>query len=302
MNAPTYISFDEFDDPAPLLPPDKDAEEQGPIDNTKNVLHVDVGIGSYIGRFPNLSNEQYHAAAGISSTALKYLEESPHHFENRHLFKFESDNLDFGTLIHTAVLEPENLNETFVVSPSFDKRTKKGKEDHAQFHAENDHKIIVTDEQMDSALTIAEIMKTVYGGILTGGEAESSFFVDDDGLLLKCRPDYYRSDLGIVFDLKSAADSSEFGMRKAITNYRYDRSAAFYLKVLQLSGYQAERFMFLFVEKSAPYMPRLREISAEALNNASIEIETMLNSYRHYKLTGKANFFKLIEPFASVGA
>jgi len=124
------------------------------------------------------------------------------------------------------------------------------------------------------------------------GVAESSHFVDDDGLILKCRPDYYIESAGVVVDIKTIADCSEFNIRKAITNYKYHWSAAWYLRVLSLLGKPAKKFVFVFIDKQAPHMVRIRELTPESLELAYLEIDQMLASYRHYLATGQANVVK----------
>jgi hypothetical protein len=239
-----------------------------------------------------MNNAEYHAADGISSSNLKLLAESPVHLKNKHLFKFSSTACDFGSLVHALILEPETVDDEFVVMPQFDARTKDGKAAKAEFEARSGSKIIVSADDMDKAETMAQNAVIIAGGLLMNGVAESSHFVDDDGLILKCRPDYYIESAGVVVDIKTIADCSEFNIRKAITNYKYHWSAAWYLRVLSLLGKPAKKFVFVFIDKQAPHMVRIRELTPESLELAYLEIDQMLASYRHYLATGQANVVK----------
>ena len=72
------------------------------------------------GVYHGVSNEDYHAAPGISSSQLKLFLESPKHFEARYItghmpFK-TSKAMERGTLVHMAVLEPELFNQTYTYS------------------------------------------------------------------------------------------------------------------------------------------------------------------------------------------
>lgn len=73
------------------------------------------------GRYPDIPNETYHASNGISSTMLKDARISLMYYQRRHITKViqreRSEALDFGSLFHTLVLEPEKLNAEFSLPP-----------------------------------------------------------------------------------------------------------------------------------------------------------------------------------------
>jgi len=73
------------------------------------------------GRYEGLPNEVYHSANGISSTQVKDARVSLMFYHGRHVTKTirreSSDALTFGSLAHTMALEPEKLEEEFVVFP-----------------------------------------------------------------------------------------------------------------------------------------------------------------------------------------
>ncbi len=73
------------------------------------------------GRYPDIPNETYHASNGISSTMLKDARISLMYYQRRHITKViqreRSEELDFGSLFHTLVLEPEKLDAEFSLPP-----------------------------------------------------------------------------------------------------------------------------------------------------------------------------------------
>ncbi len=73
------------------------------------------------GRYPDIPNETYHASNGISSTMLKDARISLMYYQRRHITKViqreHSEALDFGSLFHTLVLEPEKLDAEFSLPP-----------------------------------------------------------------------------------------------------------------------------------------------------------------------------------------
>lgn len=72
-------------------------------------------------RYPDIPNETYHASNGISSTMLKDARISLMYYQRRHITKViqreRSEALDFGSLFHTLVLEPEKLDAEFSLPP-----------------------------------------------------------------------------------------------------------------------------------------------------------------------------------------
>ncbi|MEY0240185.1 DNA breaking-rejoining protein [Providencia rettgeri] len=73
------------------------------------------------GRYTDISNDDYHSSNGISSTMLKDARISLMYYERRHISKViqreRSEALDFGSLFHILVLEPEKVEDEFSLPP-----------------------------------------------------------------------------------------------------------------------------------------------------------------------------------------
>jgi exodeoxyribonuclease VIII len=155
--------------------------------------------------FNAMTNEEYHAGPGISSSKLHLLDESERHLEMAKLFNLESDSMDFGTLVHTLVVEPEKEND-YAVMPKIDGRTTAGKSEKLDWIEDNEGKIIIDEADYNRASRMAGNVLAIAGGLVTLGVKEQSYFVEEDGLLLKCRPDNYIEQHGIVVDLRYIAN------------------------------------------------------------------------------------------------
>lgn len=245
-----------------------------------------------------MTNEDYHAAPGISSSQLKLLEESPLHLHHAHLFKFEqNESMAFGTLVHSMTLEPDTIDDVYIVKPNVDGRTKDGRDALALFEARAFSKTPVSDSDYRKAMAMAKNTQAIAGGLLIGNP-EHSFFVEENGLTLKCRPDLFNPETGLVIDLKTTSDITETGLRKSMSAYRYDRQAAFYLKVLRLAGHHPRQFIFIFVSSTAPYLVKVRELSPGVLERADYEIEMLMESYTDYLASpDEPNLIKTIALF-----
>jgi len=125
----------------------------------------------------------------------------------------------------------------------------------------------VTSSDMRMALAMARaVNRHPYAGeLLAEGKAEQSFWWDDldTEMRCKCRPDWLRSD-GVIVDLKTTTDASPQGFAKSIANFRYNVQAAHYL-----NGIKAHRFVFIAVEKEAPYAVAVYELDDNALGEGA---------------------------------
>ncbi|ADV46453.1 PD-(D/E)XK nuclease-like domain-containing protein [Nitratifractor salsuginis] len=247
-----------------------------------------------------MTNAEYHAAEGISASDFRLLEKSPLHYEHKELFKLEGPQFNLGTLVHKMVLEPDTLGDEFVKEDfegcELNKNSKAYKEANALFLEECQGKTVVPVNVWEQAEAMARNVMAIAGGLLQGGKAEQSIFADDKlyEVRRKCRPDYYRPDLGIVIDLKTTADGSERGFAKSLYQYRYHRQAAWYLDTMQMAGHNAETFIFITVETSKPYMVDIWEIEPLSIEAGRENYNTLLAQYHNYKTKGVANIVKPI--------
>jgi hypothetical protein len=229
------------------------------------------------GIYENMSNNEYHAAPGISATGLKLFARSPLHYWAAYLDpnrepREETPALRLGTAIHTAVLEPERFTEEYVTVPADAPRRPTS----AQLNAKNPSDDTVAAIEWWKAFDEANAAKTVISAddfstcdaisqrlrahpaaqvLFKSGVAEQSFFWTDadTGVVCKCRPDWLILGTAIV-DLKSTTDASATGFSRAVYNYEYHLQAAWYLDGIRSCVTDApSAFIFAAFEKDAPH-------------------------------------------------
>ena len=216
----------------------------------------------------DLTNKEYHAHPAISSSDVKAVHtKSLAHWKGK--IRKETSAFALGSAVHALVLEPE---KKLVRRGPEDRRGDKWK--NAQLKADLDNVILLTEGDFDLAARIADATKAhpvveQYLGDPTF-VAEASFFgIDPEtGVEIKCRPDGYLPDYGIVFDLKTTTDASPDGFPRELRKYAYDVQAAFYLRALRAAGYKAETFMFIAVEKEAPFAVGVHALTDRYLDHA----------------------------------
>lgn len=122
------------------------------------------------------SNAEYHASDPLSKSRLWEMRKSPEWFRFCETTpKQQTQAMVVGSLIHTVVLEPEKLDDEYIISPAFDARTKAGRADREKFYLENSSKTIVCADDFELAKKIAELIcANKSANYLLRGEVEQS--------------------------------------------------------------------------------------------------------------------------------
>ena len=213
-----------------------------------------------------ISNDLYHAdKSSISASGLKHLLKSPAHFKYEWMKspKDKTPAQRMGELFHAAILEPERFRENMVIQPDFNRRTNAGKAAEADFLSKLPETAIVVSE--DDYHWLCGAIESVYShpiarGALRGGERELTGVFRDPETGLKCRirPDLIIRDKNIILDVKTCQDASQRAVERVIWQYAYDLQAAFYLHGSQIIEQKVyDTYLWLFVEKTAPYVTTL---------------------------------------------
>jgi len=224
----------------------------------------------------DMSSADYHAHPAVSKSVLDKLARSPLHC--RAYLDGERTEptpaMLLGTAVHTAILEPERFDVEYAVFEG-DRRTTAGKQAYADLVSRGKSIVSASDSDVISSMAAAVRAHPVASALLRNGSAEQSVFWTDPmtGLGCKCRPDWWRTD-NIVVDVKTTEDASPAAFAKSIAGFRYHVQAAHYL-----AGTQADRFVFIAVEKKAPYAVAVYELDAVSLEVGEAIRREELNIY-----------------------
>lgn len=206
----------------------------------------------------DMSNEDYHAEAEhLSSTTLKRA--LPELFKEGG----SQEALEFGTFVHSVVLEPDTLHRYTVLDAAkigvkadgtpAQNPTATSAWKAAVLEAVSCGLTIVTQESWDKAHRMAEAIHEHPEAlaVLHGGEGQnelSAFTTDANGQKIKARFD--RLIPGAVVDLKTTnAKPGADSLSRTVLDYGYDLSAAHYLDVANLCELDVNTFLWVFVSK-----------------------------------------------------
>jgi exodeoxyribonuclease VIII len=210
----------------------------------------------------DMPEAEYRAAEGVSQSELKYLARSPAHYR---AFKDgpkpePTAAMVLGTVTHARLLQPGDPLGYFVRPAGMDFRSKEGK---AWKESHGDLPIITEDEQdsiagMIDAVAAHPAACAALSPPKAGSNEVSMFAIDgeDTGILRKGRadritPDEYGNT--VVVDLKTTDDASPAEFAKTVGNMRYHVQAAYYTDLAAACGMESPLFMFIAVEREAPF-------------------------------------------------
>lgn len=218
--------------------------------------------------------EQYFSSEGVSKHDLDLVNISPAHYQAAKSAPKEEATpaMKIGTLVHTAILEPDRFESSYLLAPETDKRSKDGKAawEAIETQAKESGKIVVKASDLENIQGMKEAVFAHRSGsaaLKAGGIIEASLYAThESGVRLRGRPDLISKGNAII-DVKTCAsgagNKSEFA--RSVANFRYDVQAAFYLDLANLVGMPKEAFVFLVVEKEPPFAVAVYQLDAESI-------------------------------------
>lgn len=245
------------------------------------------------GIYNDLTNEQYHASPGVSKSGLWTIyTQTPAHYKFAE--RERKPQFDIGTAAHYALLQPELL-ETKVVEGPPDRRGNRWID--AQNQADARGLILLTAGDYATAMRLrdAGARNATLLDVQRGAIVEHSGFAQDPetGALLRCRPDAYNPRLGLIADLKSAAEAGPVKFGKAVSDFGYHMQEAFYTDVWNVASQYASAswqsepdgadavsaFVFIVIEKKAPFCVACYELKPAAVEEGRQAYKRALRMY-----------------------
>jgi hypothetical protein len=225
---------------------------------------------------PAMNNTDYHAHSAVSKSHLDQVARSPLHYWARYLdpnrvVPEPTPAMAIGSAVHTHVLELDQWDARYVSAPDgIDRRTKAGKAEWEAFTTAATGRTVLPKADADLVMRMAHsVFSHPAAAMLLAlpGKAETTHMWTDaaTGLQCKCRPDWLTDDGRLLVDLKTTEDAGR-GFAKSIAQWRYHVQASWYLDgVEQATGTRPEQFLFLCVEKKAPYAVAVYAADAEMI-------------------------------------
>ncbi len=235
----------------------------------------------------SISNEEYHASDGYSSTMLKLLPGDPMLFDGRYVSKTmpfkRTPSMELGTAIHRALLDgtPTMVIPPEVLSKSGSKAGNAWKDFKAEYDAT--HVLVKAGDPMIHIVANLRAHKQVKLLLAASVCREKSIFWTDEetGLALRSRADdvslFPKAKAPVkLWDLKTANDVRPHKRRAQISELKYHRSLDHYSTGLAKAGAAGllnwdglvDTMLIVWVQTSEPYKVVVEPIAERAMSRA----------------------------------
>lgn len=214
-----------------------------------------------------IPDTDYHAQPTLSSTGARKLLACPARF------KWERDNppenkrvFDFGKVAHTLVL---GEGSDIVVVDADNWVTKAAKEQRDAAYQARATPVLRAEYDAAVAIRDAVMNHDTARELFAEGAAELSGGYTDEstGIGLRFRPDWLTTldQRPVCIDLKTTASADPKEFARSVAKFGYHAQAEWYLDGLTANGVEDPLFLFVAVEKTAPYCVSVIELDPEAL-------------------------------------
>ena len=240
----------------------------------------------------DLHFDDYWDDPAVSSSTLKKFLQLPTPAHVKHAIdnpSADTEALILGRLLHCILLEPDRLDSYFVIERAkLWEKTKLGKNggskeawDALKAEAEAllvpliPHEMWVKAEAMAANIQALDLWQ----GIAKHGEKEISVFGEIQKQKVKARYDVLYGSA--IFDIKSTRYGlTDQEIAKVIADNKYHLSASMYLAVGKAAGLTVDRFVWFFVENTAPFLCRPVEATPTMLKTGEKEFLYCLSKYK----------------------
>ena len=249
--------------------------------------------GEWASGMYQMNPELYHTLPGISGTGLWDLNRSPLHFQTkRENPVVPTPAMRFGSLFHTACLEPETFHERYIKAPKIDKRTKEGKAAWADFCQSNAGKDPVESDEFDQLCAMIDSVwsNPLSKEFLIGDMKELSLLWRDEVTDAMCRgrPDVILDGGETLVDLKTTDDARAESFVKNVANFGYHLQMSHYADgIYHLTGTQPAGVFFFVVERNPPFQVKVHKASAEMISKGHDRRWELLQTYQRCIMTNE---------------
>lgn len=236
----------------------------------------------------NMSAEDYHSHEALGSTDISALLDNPRKFyyKKKGLLKQDQKHFILGRALHVFLLERDKFYEQYQVCPERDKRKKAYKE----FMENADPNLEVLSlsefEEIETLTKKALELPKIHEFLeMSNTNTEVSYFVEIDGVPVKCRIDLRvpYNDGVIVFDPKTMAkDLSLKNIEKTMIDYNYHIQEALYSQVMTLNGENILDYLFCCISKQEYSGAVIVKNNQFAIDQAKEDLQKALKKYKYY--------------------
>lgn len=242
----------------------------------------------------NQSDFDYRREPGVNQSSLKKILDSPAHYQAALKFKMvPTPAMEMGTALHCLTLDgQEAFDGQYVKKPNgLSLATKDGKAWKAALGRKRSLAEGGKDNPWGSVIGMDQSLKRLAWFDSNQKDYikhnEVSIYWDWLGVPCKARLDRVDIEQGLVLDLKTTDSIEPDLFLKKVIGLGYDFQAAYYAKAAEVAFGKPFKFLFVAVERKAPYTVDIFQASDEMMEEALFKCEKALATYVECNETGE---------------
>jgi exodeoxyribonuclease VIII len=236
-----------------------------------------------------LTDRQYFALDLPSSSTTKVLLGAPNAklAYERDNPREDTDDLTVGAYVHALCLDPDSVDDNFLMVGEINRRTKEGKAewDAVQSRAERTGARVLTADLREKGELMAHSVlnhPSATAILRAANEREVTVIGDIGGLPAKAKIDAIASVLNgdgsvdtVVIDIKTTQSADPRTFAADAAKFGYFHQAAWYTRLLRQHRTCCEEFVIIAVEKNPPYLVAVFRIPSVAVSVADHKIDAV---------------------------
>ena len=242
----------------------------------------------------NQGDFAYRKEAGVNQSSLKKILDSPAHYQAALKSKLiPTPAMEMGTALHALSLDGEDaFNGAYIKKPDGIKlNTKEGRE---WKEGVGRKKVLASggkDDPWGSVLGMAKSLERLAWFDPKQEDYikhnEVSIYWEEHGVNCKARLDRVLIEEGIVLDLKTTDSVDPELFTKKVVSLGYDFQVGAYTAAAEAAFGKPFRFIFVAVERKAPYTVAVYEVDEAMMSEGRYKFEKALKIYKKCEESGE---------------
>lgn len=242
----------------------------------------------------NQGDFDYRREEGVNQSSLKKILESPAHYQAALKNKLiPTPAMEMGTALHCLILDgQEAFDRQYIKKPDgINLSTKEGKEWKASLGRKKALSEGGKDDPWGSVIGMANSLSKLAYFDPTQPDYikhnEVSIYWEWEGVPCKARLDRVDLETGIVLDLKTTDSVDPDLFTKKVVGLGYDFQLAAYLNAAEAAFGKPFKFLFVAVERKAPYTVALFEADEEMVAEGKRKFDKAIRLYKECEASGE---------------
>lgn len=242
----------------------------------------------------NQPDFDYRREIGVNQSSLKKILDSPAHYQAALKFRMiPTPAMEMGTALHCISLDGKKaFDNGYIQKPDgISLATKAGKEWKAGVGRK---KVLGTggkDDPWNSVIGMDASLKRLAWFDPEQEDYikhnEVSIYWNEFGVKCKARLDRVLIEEGIVLDLKTTDSVEPELFTKKVVGLGYDFQAAYYARAAEKAYGKPFKFIFVCIERKAPYTVDLFEVTPDMMEESVYKVEKALKLYAECDKSGE---------------